>query len=154
MARRITEEKLTKTILDWLEINNWEIICFDFPQSGTGILLHPNNQKKANKNKGGFIPDIVAYRNNTVLFFENKDRFVLEDYEKTNFLRETIVYSNSITQLLANFKVHQIYYGIGIPFTKNNKKKDRENSLLIDFTIMVTPQLEVEVVYDPKFVFK
>ena len=153
MAGRITEERLTKTILDWLETNGWENICFDFPQSGTGILLHPNIQERGNKNKGGFIPDIVAYKNNIVLFFENKDRFVLEDYEKTNFLRTTTIYSDSITKLLANFKVHKIYYGIGIPISKNNKKRDSENWALTDFTIMVTPQLEVEVVYDPRLIF-
>jgi hypothetical protein len=37
MERRITEEQVTKAILDWLEANDWKIICFDFPQSGTGV---------------------------------------------------------------------------------------------------------------------
>ena len=153
MARRITEEKLTIAILDWLEINNWKIICFDFPQSGTGVLLHPNIQKKGNKNKGGFIPDIVAYKKHVAIFLENKDRFERKDYEKTNFLRNTMGYSTSIANLLANFKIHQIYYGIGIPASEKNKQKDKENWSLTDFTIMVNPKIDIEIVYDPNFLF-
>ena len=47
------EEKVTKNILDWLEENGWTIICYDFPQSGTGVLLHLNNSNRTEKNKGG-----------------------------------------------------------------------------------------------------
>ena len=39
----MTEESVTKSILKWLMQNNWIIVCFDFPQSGTGHFLHPNN---------------------------------------------------------------------------------------------------------------
>ena len=52
------EEQVTKNILDWLEGNGWKIICYDFPQSGTGVLLHLNNSNRTEKNKGGIIPDI------------------------------------------------------------------------------------------------
>ena len=38
------EEKVTINIMEWLEKNKWKIICYDFPQSGTGILLHINDQ--------------------------------------------------------------------------------------------------------------
>ena len=37
------EEHVTKATLKWLLANGWEIVCFDFPQSGTGRFLHPNN---------------------------------------------------------------------------------------------------------------
>ena len=74
MERRITEEQLTKALLLWLEAHGWIIICFDFPQSGTGIALHRNKQSGSSKNKGSFIPDIVVIKNETVLFFENKDK--------------------------------------------------------------------------------
>ena len=99
-------------------------------------------------------PDIVAHKHHTVLFFENKDRFVLGDYEKTNFLRNTTIYSNSIAKLLANFQVHRIYYGIGIPSSRNNKQKDSENWSLVDFTIMIDAELQIEVVYDPRLIFR
>jgi hypothetical protein len=77
------EERVTINILNWLESNGWKIICYDFPQSGTGVLLHPNSdENRTTKNKGGIIPDILATRNSVALFFENKDRFVLSDFEK------------------------------------------------------------------------
>ena len=68
------EENVTKNILQWLQINKWEIICFDFPQSGTGVLLHLNDINRTEKNKGGIIPDIIAVKNGIAVFFENKDK--------------------------------------------------------------------------------
>lgn len=40
----MSEEQVTKLILEWLLNKKWNIIAFDFPQSGTGIYLHPNDQ--------------------------------------------------------------------------------------------------------------
>ena len=153
MARRITEEQLTKCLLDWLEDNNWEIICFGFPQSGTGKVLHPNIKETDNKNKGAFIPDIVAIKNKIVLFFENKDQFVLEDYKKVNYLRSSSDYSLAIKDLLVAYFYKKIYYGIGIPLTDGNKLKDRKNQDLVDFTIMVNENKQIEVIYDPHSIF-
>ena len=92
MARGIKEEEVTKRILKWLVETGWEIICFDFPQSGTGRQLHPNI--RTNQTDGVIIPDIVAIKNGTVLDFENKDRFVLEDFEKILMLRTSNNYSD------------------------------------------------------------
>lgn len=39
----MTEEQVTKAILQYLQNKGWHIVCFDFPQSGTGRVLHPNN---------------------------------------------------------------------------------------------------------------
>lgn len=39
----MTEEQVTKALLQYLTDNGWHIVCFDFPQSGTGKVLHPNN---------------------------------------------------------------------------------------------------------------
>lgn len=86
MERRLTEEQITKAIIDWLEGQEWQIICYDFPQSGTGISLHPNEELRITKNKGAIIPDIVAIKGTIVLFFENKDRFVLSDFVKVSFV--------------------------------------------------------------------
>ena len=55
----LKEAKVTVNILNWLEQEGWEIICYDFPQSGTGIMLHPNNQEGSkSKNQDGIIPDL------------------------------------------------------------------------------------------------
>ncbi len=106
--------QVTKAILNWLESNGWQIITFDFPQSGTGYSLHPNEKLRTTKNKGAFIPDIVAIKYETVLFFENKDRFVLSDFLKIEELKSTEDYTSSIEKLLKEFSHSKIFYGIGV----------------------------------------
>ena len=112
------EEHVTKALLKWLIDNDWEIICFDFPQSGTGRLLHPNGASE--KNKGAINPDIVAVRNRVCLFFENKDRFYFPDYEKVNSLIVDNQYTDAIATLLSGHNVEQIFYGIGLPSEKHS----------------------------------
>lgn len=77
------EENVTKKIIKYLKKNEWKIISFDFPQSGTGIMILPDDNKSS-KNKDSIIPDIIAHKNNICLFFENKDRFVKADFDKVN----------------------------------------------------------------------
>ena len=110
------EERVTINILTWLEENDWQIICYDFPQSGTGVLLHPNSdENRTTKNKGGIIPDILATRNSVALFFENKDRFVLSDFEKLKEIKTIGNFSKSLNTILSDFNVTSIYFGVGIP---------------------------------------
>ena len=94
------EERVTINILNWLESNGWKIICYDFPQSGTGVLLHPNSdENRTTKNKGGIIPDILATRNSVALFFENKDRFVLSDFEKLKEIKSCAIKARQMTSV-------------------------------------------------------
>jgi hypothetical protein len=100
---KMTEEQVTKKILEWLINNNWKIITYDFPQSGTGKYLHPNKDlRKINtKNDKAFIPDIVAVKKNTALFFENKNRFYLDDFKKLKDIKSNNIYSDDIDRLLS-----------------------------------------------------
>lgn len=100
----MTEERVTKHILKWLIDDGWEIVCYDFPQSGTGRFLHPNGS--VSKNEDAINPDIVAVRNNICVFFENKDRFYYPDYEKVNRLIETDDYSDAINILLKDYIIN------------------------------------------------
>ena len=154
MERRITEEQATKAILDWLEANDWKIICFDFPQSGTGVSLHPNEELRTTKNKGAFIPDIVAIKNGTVIFFENKDRFVLDDFIKVQDLRNTNDYSNSIVRLLAEFEYSKILYGVGLVHSENTEQKTNLHLDKIDFAIFYHENKTIKIQFDPKQLFK
>jgi len=62
--RMMKEERVTINLLNWLESNGWKIICYDFPQCGTGVLLYPNTvENRTEKNKWGIIPDILETRN-------------------------------------------------------------------------------------------
>lgn len=146
MERRITEEKVTKTTLNWLEETGWEIICFDFPQSGTGVSLHLNAELRTTKNKGSIIPDIVAIKSETVVFFENKDRFLISDFLKVSALKNTFDYSGSIKKLLKGFTYSKIYYGIAIAHTIINELKTNEHLDKIDFAVFVNKDHEISLI--------
>ena len=68
----MNEEFVTKSIIYYLKSNGWNIFSFDYPQSGTGYLIHPNS--RFHKNKEAVIPDIIA------LFFCLCQIFLLVDY--------------------------------------------------------------------------
>ena len=143
----MTEEQVTKALLEWLTGNQWNIVCYDFPQSGTGRVLHPNDDTE--KNKGAIIPDIVAVKNAVCLFLENKNRFYYPDYEKQDMMRSTDDYSNDINSLLAPFGIRQKWFGIGLPKSKH-KSKSVEAAHLVDFIITVGDEdRSIEVSYNP-----
>ena len=149
----MTEEQATKAILDWLENNDWKIISFDFPQSGTGVSLHPNNELRTTKNKGAFIPDIVAIKNDIVVFFENKDRFVLADFVKVQDLRQNNDYSKSIEKLLGDLKYTKIFYGVGLVYSVSSEQKTNENLDKIDFAIFYHENKTIKIQFDPNDIF-
>jgi len=143
----MSEEQITKAFLKWLESENWELVCFDFPQSGTGRMLHPNNSEN-HKNKDAIIPDIVVVRNEVALFFENKDRFYYSDFQKVDRLRNTDHYSDSIQSLLETYNVKKTYFGIGGPKERKFEKNAMEYTDMVDFIVM-TDGKRCETIYDP-----
>lgn len=151
MERRLTEEQTTKSIIRWLINNGWEIIAFDFPQSGTGRCLHPKNTDS--KTEGIWIPDIIAYKNTKLLFFENKDRCVLKDFEKVSNLKSTDAYLDAINEITRGYGYTNIFYGIGFPHNEKEIEKAFENISDIDFLVCAVDQDNAIAVYDPNFVF-
>jgi hypothetical protein len=149
----MTEERVTKAILQWLEKNRWNIVCFDFPQSGTGVLLHPNKKIRTSKNKGAIMPDIVAIKGTMVIIMENKDRFVLDDFNKIQDLRLGDDYSESISKLLEAYNYSQIFYGAGLPSTKNTESKIEDYKDKIDFAIFVKLDGQVIIQYQATSIF-
>lgn len=137
----IQEEEVTKNILLWLKRMGWQIVCYDYPQSGTGCSLKPNNSRT--KNKGCINPDIVAVnkKSKVCLFFENKNRFYRKDFIKQNALRTDNLYTHAIGKLLEEFSVDVIYYGIGLPLAKYTKIA-AECAQLVDFVVGVDPLSE------------
>ncbi len=155
MARCIImkEERVTINILDWLENNGWQIICFDFPQSGTGVLLHPNKKKRTEKNKGGIIPDIIAVKGEIALFFENKDRYYQPDFDKLYEIKIKNNYSDALNKLLNDFEVKNIFYGIGIPSIDKYISNSMKQLDKIDFLISTNEKKEIEIHYDLMKIF-
>jgi|SRR3989338_1745515 len=151
MERRIREEDVTKAIICWLEKNSWSIICYDFPQSGTGKVLHSNNRVGL-KNKNSIIPDIVAVKSGVVVILENKDRFFLSDFQKLENVKKEDNYSDSIKQLLMFHKYVSIYFGIGLPISSKNMERVNENKDKVDFVIDSDGEI-VKIYYQKQRVF-
>jgi hypothetical protein len=139
------EEKVTILILKWLQKHDWKIISYDFPQSGTGMLLHKNAVLRHQKNKGGIIPDIIAKKSNVVVYFENKDRYFEDDFNKIYDLKIKNEYSNSLTKLLGPLSQLNLFFGIGIPSIPSEINKCIVSSDKIDFLISVQDDSEIEI---------
>lgn len=150
----MTEEQVTKLILTWLEDNKWKIVAYDFPQSGTGVIFHPDNSLgKTAKTKGALIPDIIGVKKNICVFFENKDRFSRKDFVKVNDLIHNNRYILSINSFLKPFNIKAIYYGVGLPHSRYCMKKIQNCKTKVDFIILVKPEGKVYVYYDPSRIF-
>lgn len=148
------EEKVTITLLEWLESSGWQIVCYDYPQSGTGMLFHPNSDRIRNeKNKGAVIPDIIAARESVALYFENKDRFYAPDFKKLKEIKKIGAYSDSLMKVLQSFGVTQIFYGIGIPDIANHVNKSLEHIQGLDFLVAVCSDQSVRIHFDANRLF-
>ncbi|MDX5422132.1 MAG: hypothetical protein LPK14_07755 [Hymenobacteraceae bacterium] len=150
----MTEEQVTKALLHWLEEHGWEILCFDFPQSGTGVCLQPDEPVPGSKNRAMIIPDIVAWKAGAVVFFENKSRFSLADLVKVHSLRTANRYIRGIQALLNGYQVCDIHYGIGLFRSAKDLAKAMENRQMADFILSVETDREVHKDYDPKGLFR
>lgn len=150
---KMTEAKITIHILNWLEANDWSVICYDFPQSGTGILIHPNSTIRVTKNKGGIIPDIIAIKSDKAVFFENKDRYFPADFEKIRMIKLEGNYSEGLFKLLQPYHITTIYYGVGIPNNAKSIQKSIANIKDIDFLIGVDDKGAIHIHIDKSTIF-
>lgn len=144
----ITEEFVTTKLISWLKLNMWQILCFDFPQSGTGYSLKPVNNKSKNKNV--IIPDIVGVKNGCGILFENKDRFYLKDFNKIQKLRTLNDYFDSLKDLFGGKIPQRMYYGIAFPNFLDQIKKSRPYLDKIDFLVTLDSNGAVQEIFNPK----
>ena len=151
MAGRMTEEQVTKAIVKWLVYNGWTIIAFDFPQSGTGKALHPNDTDS--KTEGIWIPDIVACRESILVFFENKNQYVYRDFEKIAKLKQTNVYSHAIAEITKGHPFDSIYYGVGFPFSETSINRANSSLDMVDFVVLADNKDHASIHYDRFNVF-
>ena len=134
----ITEERITNYILDYLEENGWKILCFDYPQSGTGIYFKDENFLN-NKNKNSINPDIIVTKDKISLYFENKSYYYEPDVDLIKKLKKLNPYRKSIDRKLKETKNTVFFYGVGLPYTLDNENKVRElvRNDEIDFAALV-----------------
>ncbi|MBQ4391921.1 MAG: hypothetical protein II826_02280 [Prevotella sp.] len=151
MERRMTEEQVTKAIIRWLEATGWEILSFDYPQSGTGRVLHP--AFSTSKTEGSIIPDIIAHKDSTLVFFENKSRYTYSDFEKVERLRHTDAYDQDIALLAENRHFGRTFYGIGFQYGQHLTEKSRKSWPMADFVLTVGDDFSITPQYDPHHIF-
>jgi hypothetical protein len=149
----MSEEQITKDILEWLENSSWEIISFDYPGSGTGKLLHPDRRINETKNKDGIIPDVIAIKNSNVILMENKDHFSKEDFNKVNELCCNNPYQKGIENELGERRYSRVYFGIGIPDDATVLGKAQSYSSKRNFLLAVCESSNVSVIEDPDSLF-
>lgn len=148
MERCLTEERVTISILKWLIKNGWTIVCYDFPQSGTGRVIYPDGSSA--KNKGTIIPDIIAKREDVAVLFENKDRLSIDDFFKLSDVKTSNTYSEAFVGLLGD-NVH-LFYGVGMPSVYMEEALKREELELIDFVVVVDEE-NCDVIYQRGVIF-
>ncbi len=130
----MNEEIVTKAILKFLKKKGYRIVSFDFPQSGTGFLLHTDTCK--NKNEG-IKPDIIASKGNILIIMENKDRYWKKDFEKMYELKTSKLYKQSLNRLHRDCNTSILKVGIGLPKSKKRIAKALETKQLVDFIVAV-----------------
>lgn len=132
------EELVTKAILKFLKENSWEILTFDFPQSGTGINIRSTNNDDKSINF-----DIIAKKGNQLIFFENKSYKYLQDFVKlNNFLKNIANYTPSIEKIFRiDLSLYEVKTAIGLPKVAALKIKEKDINL-------------VDILHSRKFVTK
>lgn len=134
------EEAITLAVVKFLRAHGFEIIAFDYPGSGSGLRLSPDNRSSKNN---GIIPDVIAFRGDCLIIIESKPTFVLEDVNKLQPLRNGVDYATSLQRLLHLSDTQSIYYGICFEHTDLEITKAKKYSNQIDFILTVSRDLSV-----------
>ncbi len=139
MERLITEEFVTKHLIDFLKACGFTIFSYDFPQSGTGYAIRPNRDEanQSHKNLSIWIPDIIAFKDNYLCFFENKPVYSKSDIEKILFIKNSSLYTQKIDKLLKITKCQSTLYFIGYPSDAKLKDDRIPNHLDGEFNVEI-----------------
>lgn len=154
MARRMTEEFVTRTLLAWLRLRSWDILSFDYPHSGTGCVLRPVSvTSQISKNVGNLIPDIVAHKDGKTVIFENKVKFFQEDIEALLLMRDSTLYDSAIKNLHRSAIYSDLYVGVGLSSLPKNVVELHRQESLLDFAFVIHADLQVEKVLEKGSIF-
>lgn len=145
----ITEEQITISILNFLDSCGWRILCFDFPQSGTGIFFSHENFPNE-KNKHSLNPDIIAVKNKVAIHLENKIYWNESDVQLLKKLKIHNPYRKSIDNKLKLTKECTFYYGLGLyDYKKNDNLVDANFSKnYYDFVFFVDDKKQIRISSD------
>jgi hypothetical protein len=148
---KVPESIVTIAIIEWLEHSGWDILAFDYPQSGSGVLLKSRDDwedRDASSKGSGVIPDIIGIKDTQIIVFENKVDFRLSDFEKIASMRTSRAYEESILKLATPSTGLIILYGVGLSATKRTLSKSLNFSHLVDFVVVVDKDRHINVLFD------
>lgn len=143
----MTEEQVTRKIMNWLVISGWEILDYDFPGGGTGRRFNIVTDMEFERNKGYIIPDIVVYRNGDMVFFENKWRDTSSDYSKLNRMSKIRGHLLGLVRLAYPEKeIKRILFGLGFCGNFRNHNLVKESG--VDVVVSIDAESEkCQIVY-------
>ncbi len=133
-----------KNKLKFLKNKGYHIVSFDFPQSGTGLLLHPDKGKDKNE---GIKPDIIASKGDVLIIMENKSRYWKKDFEKRYELKTLELFKRSMNALHRECNTSTLRVGIGIPEAGSTVAKAAETKHLVDFIVVVDKNEKCKVIH-------
>ena len=141
----MNEESVTRSVMEWLDGQGWEVLDYDFPGGGTGRKFRQESDCSA-KNKGIVIPDIVAIKDDTCVLFEDKESDTADDYRKVVGL----VRSTSLPEQMARaYPEHSINTVLaGIAYAGESHYLALAEKEGVDVVVQVDPQSgKCQIVY-------
>lgn len=108
------EERVTEAVEAHLSASGWTIFAVDYPTSGSGLRIHPTERRAGSKHAGSVVPDIVAYRDETLLVVENKPYVDPADVRKLARIAAGD-YDESLERRVYEVEFRTLATAIGIP---------------------------------------
>lgn len=121
MRAKTTEDFVTNAIAAQLAASGWDLRSVAAPGMGSGTILRPNPDAAGRrpKVKGGVVIDVIASKDGSWLFLENKDRFSLSDLLKLVNVRDSGRYSQDLARLVG--PAAELRFGLGMPDTEASR---------------------------------
>ena len=139
----MTEEQVTRSVLQWLTDLGWDILDYDFPGGGTGRSFHIDDC--VDKTEGIVIPDVIAFKDGVILLFEDKSVDTWTDYEKVERIAKTVKFLDLLRAAYPDKEICNIRWGIA--YSGARRFIDRVKDTCIDFVVNVMPDSKCEVVF-------
>lgn len=124
----MNEEFVTDNLIDYLRERGWDILSFDYPESGTGVVLHLNSKENHSKNQNSIIPDIIANKEEKLLVMENKTYYSRKDLDKLNKVKDGGL-EDSLKRNFPKTNWETVITGVGCPKSMDDLERLKDSNL-------------------------
>lgn len=142
----MTEEQVTKAVMEWLVRNGWEVLDYDFPGGGTGRRFRfADAAGRRDKNAGAFCPDVVAWRDGLFLLSEDKAVDTLSDYGKQARVKQDPTLPEQLAAAYPGkpFRGIRVAVAFSAPFHHRNAAEE----IGLDAVLTVSPDNSVSLAF-------